>query len=39
MKKIAFAVAAALTLSASAQKLTSKDTYVHINASTPVEDN
>ena len=38
MKKFAFAVAAVLTFSASAQKLTSKDTYVQINASTPVED-
>ena len=38
MKKIFALAALGLTLAASAQKLTSKDTQVHINASTPVED-
>jgi len=38
MKKIFALAALGLTLAASAQKLTSKDTHVHINASTPVED-
>jgi hypothetical protein len=38
MKKSALFLALTLAVSASAQKLTSKDTYVHLNASTPVED-
>lgn len=38
MKHLLTLAAIALALSASAQKLTSKDSYVRINASTPVED-
>lgn len=38
MKHLFALAAIALSLSASAQKLTSKDSYVRINASTPVED-
>ncbi|PHX84220.1 MAG: polyisoprenoid-binding protein [Flavobacteriales bacterium] len=38
MKHFLFLAAIALSLSASAQKLTSKDSYARINASTPVED-
>jgi len=38
MKKFLTLAAVTVSLIASAQKLTSKDTQVHINASTPVED-